>query len=310
MKYNPFHLGNHRCWNRLVIMMMISIVTAIIITHPVINTITDLDLAKTVSLNSSMNFDNSWSFKLDNYTIEHQGIGVIDLTVTYDYRDDLMPDHPWQYLEIQQVYNYIHEYLTNYPNETDFWEILNKNLVLSLLNQPISTVSGLESNLSEVVDMLTVEINVLPGSSDILIPRTTIVLGSPTPEGIVLNESWMFTLEDYPVEHQGDATIDLTVSYDYVDATDNNQLQYPEFMQIYNYIASFIRHYPNETDSWEVLNENLVMELLTQTIPNVFGSEYRLAEILDSVSVTIDIMYGSSKTSTSHSISVNGRPTV
>ncbi|MEM7555129.1 MAG: DUF4114 domain-containing protein, partial [Cyanobacteria bacterium P01_A01_bin.84] len=64
-------------------------------------------------------------------------------------------------------------------NETDFWEILNKNLVQTLLTESIPTDFGVEYNLDEVVDSLTVDIQVQPGSADIDTLRGSLVVGTP-----------------------------------------------------------------------------------------------------------------------------------
>ncbi|MDJ0635504.1 MAG: hypothetical protein QNJ34_20110 [Xenococcaceae cyanobacterium MO_188.B29] len=122
-------------------------------------------------------FEESWSFSFEDYAIEHQGEAVIDLTVSYDYVEGIGTDDPFEYPEFTQIYNFIDNYLVNYPNETDFWEILNKNLVDTLLTTPIPTKFGIEYNLSEVVESLTVEIDVESGSSGVDIPRSTTVTG-------------------------------------------------------------------------------------------------------------------------------------
>ncbi|MDJ0688297.1 MAG: hypothetical protein QNJ41_07295, partial [Xenococcaceae cyanobacterium MO_188.B32] len=179
--------------------------------------------------------EESWSFSFEDYAIEHQGNSVIDLTVSYDYVDGIGTNDPFEYPEFIQIYNFIDDYLVNYPNENDFWEILNKNLVDTLLSEPIPTQFGIEYNLSEVLESLTVEIDVESGSSGIDIPRSTIVTGVWQEERIDFDESWSFSFEDYAIEHQGNSVIDLTVSYDYVDGIGTNDpFEYPEFIQIYN----------------------------------------------------------------------------
>ena len=123
--------------------------------------------------------EESWSFSFEDYEIEHQGNSVIDLTVSYDYVDGIGTNDPFEYPEFIQVYNFIDDYLVNYPNENDFWEILNKNLVDTLLSEPIPTLFGIEYNLSEVLESITVDIDVESGSSGINIPRSTTVTGFP-----------------------------------------------------------------------------------------------------------------------------------
>jgi hypothetical protein len=103
-------------------------------------------------------------------------------------------------------------------------------------------------------------------------------------------ESWSFSLDDYPIQHQGIRVIDLDVSYGYrpgLGAT--NPFEYPDFLPVANYVQSFLTAYPNETDFWEILNRNLVESLLTEAIPTRFGFDYRLAEMVDWVSVTLAV---------------------
>ena len=124
-------------------------------------------------------FNESWSFSIEDYAIEHQGNAVIDITVSYNYVDGVGQNDPLEYPEFTQIYNFINSYLINYSNETGFWEILNKNLVDTLLNKPIPTEFGVEYNLNEVVESLTVVIDVEPGSSEIEISRSSTVTGIP-----------------------------------------------------------------------------------------------------------------------------------
>ena len=140
-------------------------------------------------------FEESWSFSIEDYAIEHQGSAVIDNTVSYDYVNGIGKNDPLEYPEFRQVYNFLDDYLVNYPNETDFWEILNKNLVDTLLTKPIPTEFGTSYNLKEVVESLTVVIDVEPGSSGIDISRSSTVTGIPQTQqqaalGLNLTDSW------------------------------------------------------------------------------------------------------------------------
>jgi hypothetical protein len=122
--------------------------------------------------------DESWSFALKDYVIEHQGQAVIDLVASYDYVNGIGENNPFEYPDFTQISNYIQAFLVNYPNETDFWEILNKNLVAELLTEPITTEFGFDYQLAEVLDSLNVAIGIQPGSSNIFIPRSSNVTGT------------------------------------------------------------------------------------------------------------------------------------
>ncbi|BAZ10869.1 hypothetical protein NIES4071_26930 [Calothrix sp. NIES-4071] len=144
----------------------------------VIATIKDAEIV-TSPAPKTVDFDESWFFKINDYAIEHQGKAVIDIEVSYDYIDGIGVPDPLQYPDFVPIQKYIDNYLVNYPNETDFWEILNKNLVKSLLTEPIPTPYGVEYKLADVVNSLTVKIDVEPGSSNINIPRSSTVTGRP-----------------------------------------------------------------------------------------------------------------------------------
>ncbi|MBD2774799.1 hypothetical protein [Iningainema tapete] len=123
--------------------------------------------------------NESWSFGFQNYPIEHQGNATLDIKVSYKYIDGIGKNDPLEYPEFTQIYKYIDNFLVNYPNETDFWEVLNKNLVTELLTKPIPTEFGFNYNLANVVDSLTVDLAVQPGSSNVPYPRASKVTGIP-----------------------------------------------------------------------------------------------------------------------------------
>jgi hypothetical protein len=136
-------------------------------------------IAKKYPPTKTIDLDESWSFQINDYAIEHQGNAVIDINVSYDYIDGIGVPDPLQYPDFVPIEKYIKNFLVNYPNETDFWEVLNKNLVTSLLTEPIPTPYGIDYKLANVLDSLTIKIDVEAGSSNINIPRSSIVTGKP-----------------------------------------------------------------------------------------------------------------------------------
>ncbi|MDE5072117.1 MAG: hypothetical protein O4806_09755, partial [Trichodesmium sp. St5_bin8] len=118
----------------------------------------------------------NFSFELLDYEIEHQGQAVIDIAVDMDYKEGIGQENPFEYPDFVPIAEFIDNFLVTYPNETDFWEILNKNLIRTLLTQPIPTPYGVEYNLDEILDSLTVDIQVQSGSSDFSIPRASQVV--------------------------------------------------------------------------------------------------------------------------------------
>ena len=71
-------------------------------------------------------YAESFQFSISDYRIEHQGRAVFDATLQYIYKPDL--GNPDLYFDFQQVISCIDKFFVTYPNETDYWEILNKNL--------------------------------------------------------------------------------------------------------------------------------------------------------------------------------------
>ena len=123
-----------------------------------------------------------FSFKIDDYEVDHQGGAILDIGVNLKYRKKAGDEDPQDYLEFQQIINYIDNYLINYPNETDYWEVLNKNMSTSLMTDEVPTIWGFDYQLSKSVKKITVDLHVQPGSGDIAYSRSSTVSVSSNPE--------------------------------------------------------------------------------------------------------------------------------
>ncbi|HEY9296322.1 MAG TPA: hypothetical protein VIQ31_08120, partial [Phormidium sp.] len=184
-----------------------------------------------------------WTFSLDNYTIQHQGINNLNINVEYTFKDGITYS---EYPDFVPIYQSVDQFLVNYPNETDFWEILNKNLTEKLLDE------------NPVMESLTVDIDVLPSVS-LPYQRSSTVTRDKQGK---LEEKWNFKISQYTIQHQGINTLNLDVNYSFKPGISNSE--YPDFVPIYNRINNFLINYPNETDFWEILNKNLTREILSQ----------------------------------------------
>lgn len=257
-----------------------------------------------------IDFDQSFSFAIPDYGLDHQGGAIVDILVNLDFKEDIALTNPYEYPEFVSIVNFIKNYLVSYPNETDFWEILNKNLVTALLTQTIPTTFGVEYHLQEVVDALSVDIKVEAGSSLVNYPRESEVKGSPVSGGgIDFDQSFSFAIPDYGLDHQNGAIVDIMVDLDFKENIAlNDPFEYPEFVSIVNFIKNYLVNYPNEGDFWEILNKNLVTALLTETIPTTFGVEYHLEEVVDALTVDIQVEQGSSLVNYPRSSKVTGSP--
>lgn len=97
----------------------------------------------------------NFSFELLDYEIEHQGQAIIDIAVDLDLKEGIGEENPFEYPDFIPIAEFIDDFMVNYANETDFWEILPKNLVKTMLTEAIPTPYGVEYHLDEVLDSLT-----------------------------------------------------------------------------------------------------------------------------------------------------------
>jgi len=117
----------------------------------------------------------TFSFSIKDYYIEHQGTAILDVDVTLDFKTPKGKRQPKDYYEFQQIIHYIDNYLVDYPNETDYWEILNTNLATSLITDKIPTAWDTSYKLAKSVAELTVDIAVQAGSGGPAYTRTSSV---------------------------------------------------------------------------------------------------------------------------------------
>jgi len=76
-----------------------------------------------------------FSFLIKDFKIEHQGeTNNLNITIQYRYRVNIAVS---EYPDFRVVAKDIEMFLTNYPNEKDYWELLNKRTVFgSAINCP------------------------------------------------------------------------------------------------------------------------------------------------------------------------------
>ena len=117
----------------------------------------------------------TFSFSIEDYYIEHQGTAILDIDVTLDFKTPKGKRQPEDYYEFQQIIHYIDSYLVDYPNETDYWEILNTKLATSLITDKIPTAWDTSYKLAKSVAELTVDIAVQAGSGGAGYTRTSSV---------------------------------------------------------------------------------------------------------------------------------------
>ena len=84
-----------------------------------------------------------FSFLIRDFKVTHQGGNTLNINVRYRYKaNTLVSDYP----DFRLIAKDIETFLTNYPNDTDYWEIVNKKITLLLLDK----YSALASVTSEI----------------------------------------------------------------------------------------------------------------------------------------------------------------
>ncbi len=91
--------------------------------------------------------EESLAFEIQKFPVDHQGPQVIDVEAELVYKATIgEKDYP----DFEEVREQFMSWMTNYPNETDYWEIFIKKLGLMIL-EAYPTVAA-----------VTIEIKVYP----------------------------------------------------------------------------------------------------------------------------------------------------
>lgn len=116
-----------------------------------------------------------FTFQVPNYPVPHQNGAVLNIKVAYRLTPEAIAKN--DYPDFVPIRKEVSNYLTNYPNDTDYWEIVNKNLAKRLLDKYPQMSS------------LIIELGVMPTPNEPF-ARSSIVR-STRPQGcpIVLNLS-------------------------------------------------------------------------------------------------------------------------
>ena len=78
-----------------------------------------------------------------------------------------------------------------------------------------------------------------------------------------LIEEFSFLIKDFKLDHQAEShNLNISISYRYVVNIANSD--YPDFRLLAKDVETFLGHYPNEEDYWEIVNKKLTQSLLTK----------------------------------------------
>ncbi|HEY6246778.1 MAG TPA: hypothetical protein VIX17_22685 [Pyrinomonadaceae bacterium] len=89
------------------------------------------------------NLVEEFSFVIKDLKVDHQGGNTLNITVRYRYKAKVqVSDYP----DFRLVAKDIETFLTTYPNDTDYWEIVNKKITLLVLNR-YSAIASVKSQI-------------------------------------------------------------------------------------------------------------------------------------------------------------------
>jgi hypothetical protein len=78
-------------------------------------------------------FVEEFSFSIKDFRIDHQGeTNVLNISVSYRYALNIAKSN---YPDFRLLAKDVETVLTNYPNEDDYWEIVNKQITSLLLKK-------------------------------------------------------------------------------------------------------------------------------------------------------------------------------
>jgi hypothetical protein len=109
-----------------------------------------------------------FSFLIQDFKMNHQSeINNLNIKIRYRYANGITEN---EYPDFRVILKNIEEFLDNYPNKIDYWEILNKKLTLKLLKK------------YPMLESITSEIQVSP-SQKVAYLRSSIVM-QRQPKGV------------------------------------------------------------------------------------------------------------------------------
>lgn len=164
-----------------------------------------------------------------------------NLSISLEYESELHGKS----LNVSLVKEYVRQFLNEYPNETDFWEIMNGHLVRALL-QEFPDMQKLKSVLS------------LKPDRTLSFPReSTVIYDINT---TVMKESFGFTKLNYKICSETFQSIDLSVSFDL--KANPAPFDYPDYQWVDDAMNKFFKDQPLSFSKWETLKPQLESFLL------------------------------------------------
>lgn len=199
---------------------------------------------------SAIDIDNpqkKTQIAIKNYRIKHQGLNTLNIVIEYSYHYGLAIANAFN---TDLIYRQLNLLLINYPNEEDFWEVMNCYLTEGILK--------LNPQLSEV----TITIAVHP-NGEFPYHRSTTV--NQTNCGS-RQETWHF---NFPLSFVSPIAKNLSTLYkvnvDYIYDINSWEFPYPDFMIIYRQLEDLLAS-NWEPKSWLKTRHKLINFLLEENL--------------------------------------------
>lgn len=182
-------------------------------------------------------FEKHRSFAINNYVMQHhQGFQKLNIAVDCTFNQVTSAS------ALLGIYSEISQFLRNYPNEDDYWEIINREMTKTILHNRLDL-----SSISITLEVLSTDY--LP------YPRASIVTRN---RNGTHNEGWRF-ITRVPIQGQREA-LNYEVEYLYRDGITNTE--YPDFIPISNRVSQLLITAMNEGKSLEYVNQDIAENIL------------------------------------------------
>jgi hypothetical protein len=183
-------------------------------------------------------------FWVSGYLLEHQHMtNTVNIAVDYTLKDNSSALHT---SNSTVWFDRITQFLTEYPNEDDFWEIVNRKLTQTMLQEHPELRS------------LTISLEVLPRAT---IPYSCTSTVTATDQNQLI-QKWKFISFDNPVHHWGRETVKASVEYTY--RSEIADQDYPDFVPIQQQLTEQLETHAKESESWEDINRHLATMILAE----------------------------------------------
>jgi len=192
-------------------------------------------------------------FSVRNLRICHQNEWR-NMTVDLEYDVDSMQNP----VDVQKVKKHVLEFLNNYPNQADFWEIMNTKLIRSLIDL-FPEIRSLRSKLSLAPDRT------------LSFHRASTAVYEKGEE--VLRECFAFTKPQYAICNDTFRLLDMHV--DFSLKPNPTALDYPDYQWVDQAMEEFFSKNRLSFSKWKNLKPQLENFLL-ERFPTLTGIDIRL----------------------------------